>query len=109
MVCVDGFVWGGVDGGDDGDVVLVLEEVLGGGAEGVVEGVVEGGIEGAEGEFIDYVGEVEGCLVWVSFGGGVVMKRRVVGGVYGRKYESGKTYHDDPNARRFPCSRARGR
>lgn len=63
-------MWGGVDGGDDGDVVLVLEEVLGGGAEGVVEGVVEGGIEGAEGEFIDYVGEVEGCLVRVSFGGG---------------------------------------
>ena len=28
---------------------------------GSVEGVEEGGVEGAEGEFVDYVGEVECC------------------------------------------------
>lgn len=28
---------------------------------GLVEGVEEGGVEGAEGEFVDYVGEVECC------------------------------------------------
>lgn len=42
-----------VDGGDDGAVVLVFEEILGGGGVGFVEGVEEGGVEGAEGEFVD--------------------------------------------------------
>ena len=51
----------GVDGGDYGEVVLVFVEVCEGGGEGAVERVVEGRIEGAEGEFVDGVGEVEGC------------------------------------------------
>lgn len=54
----------GVDCGYDGEVVLVFVEVGGGCGEGVVEGVEEGGVEGAEGEFVDYVGEVEGWEEW---------------------------------------------
>ena len=53
----------GVDCGDDGEVVLVFVEVGGGGGVGSVEGVEEGGVEGSEGEFVDGVGEVEGCFV----------------------------------------------
>ncbi len=53
----------GVDGGDDGEVVLELVEVLGRCGDGVVEGVGEGGVEGAEGELVDCVGEVEGWRV----------------------------------------------
>ena len=57
-----GFGVGGVDCRHDGEVVLVFVEVCGGGGVGVVEGVGEGGVEGAEGEFVDYVAEVEGCF-----------------------------------------------
>lgn len=39
---------GGVDGGDDGEVVLVLVEIAGGGREGVVQRVRQGWIEWAE-------------------------------------------------------------
>lgn len=52
----------GVDGGDDGAVVLEFVEVFGGGGVGFVEGVEEGGVEGAEGELVDGVGEVECCF-----------------------------------------------
>lgn len=52
----------GVDGGDDGEVVLVFVEVGVGGGVGFVEGVEEGGVEGSEGEFVDDVGEVECCV-----------------------------------------------
>lgn len=51
---------GGVDGGDDREVVLEFVEVLLRRGEGVVERVGEGGIEGAERELVDLVGEVEG-------------------------------------------------
>lgn len=56
---------GAVGGRDDGDVVLVFEEVGWGGADGVVERVEEGWVEGPEGEFVDDVREVEG---WVPGG-----------------------------------------
>jgi hypothetical protein len=52
----------GVDGGDDGEVVLEFVEVVGcggGGGDGVVEGVGEGGVVGAKGHFADDMGEVE--------------------------------------------------
>ena len=49
-----------VDGGYHREVVLVFEEVRGCCGEGSVERVEEGGVEGSEGEFVDYVGEVEG-------------------------------------------------
>lgn len=55
----------GVNGGDDGEVVLeFVEVVVGGGCygDGVVEGVDEGGVVGAKGELADDVGEVEGCV-----------------------------------------------
>lgn len=39
----------GVDGGDDGEVVLVFVEVGAGRGVGFVEGVEEGGVEGTEG------------------------------------------------------------
>ena len=58
----EGLEVGGVDCRDDGEVVLVFVEVLGGGGEGGVERVGEGGIEGAEGEFVDLVGEIELCI-----------------------------------------------
>lgn len=51
----------GIDCWDYGAVVLVFEEVFGCYGVGFVERVEEGGIEGAEGEFVDYVGEVECC------------------------------------------------
>jgi hypothetical protein len=51
----------GVDGGHDGEVVLVFVEVVRGCGEGVVEGVLERGVVGAEAEFVDVVGEVECC------------------------------------------------
>lgn len=63
VVLVDaaqGFGVGGVDGGNDGEVVLEFVEVAVGGGEGVVERVGEGGVEGAEGELVDVVAEVEG-------------------------------------------------
>ena len=56
-----GFGVGGVDGGHDGEVVLVFVEAVVGGGEGVVEGVAQRRVEGAEGEFVNVVGEVEGC------------------------------------------------
>lgn len=53
----------GVDGRDEGEVVLVLVEVGGRGCRGgVVERVRQRGEEGAEGEFVDVVREVECCL-----------------------------------------------
>ena len=54
---------GGVDCGDDGEVVLVFVEAVVGGGEGVVERVAQRRVEGPEGEFVDVVGEVEG---WVK-------------------------------------------
>lgn len=52
----------GVDGGDDGEVVLKFVEVVVRGGGGAVEGVEEGRVEGTEGEFVDDVGEVEGWI-----------------------------------------------
>lgn len=52
----------GVDGGDDGEVVLEFIEVIVRGGGGAVEGVEEGRVEGTEGEFVDDVGEVEGWI-----------------------------------------------
>lgn len=49
----------GVDGGNDREEVLEFVEVVRCGGYGTVEGVDEGGVEGAEGEFGDYVREVE--------------------------------------------------
>lgn len=49
----------GVDCWNDGEEVLEFVEVVGGCGDGAVEGVEETGVEGAEGEFGDYVGEVE--------------------------------------------------
>lgn len=68
LICGDAPGAGGVGGGDDGDVVLVFEEVGWSGADGVVEGVEEGRVEGAEGEFVDDVREVEGWCRLVSWG-----------------------------------------
>lgn len=82
MVLVDaaqGFGVGGVDGGDDGEVVLEFVEVAVGGGEGVVEGVGEGGVEGAEGELVDVVAEVEGYNAQSSF----VSNFKLVGEVLG--------------------------
>ena len=62
-----GFGVGGVDGGDDGEVVLEFVEVIGGGGDGVVERVGQGGVEGAEGKLVDVVGEVERCCKTVSY------------------------------------------
>ena len=56
-----GFGVGGVDCGDHGEVVLVFVEVDCRRGVGVVERVGEGGVEGSEGEFVDYVAEIEGC------------------------------------------------
>lgn len=52
----------GVDGGDDGEVVLEFVEVVVRGGGGAVERVEEGRVEGTEGEFVDDVGEVEGWM-----------------------------------------------
>lgn len=69
-VAGDGFEEGeergvvGVDGGDDGEVVLELVEVVfagGRGGDGVIEGILEGGVVWAEGHFADDVGEIECC------------------------------------------------
>jgi hypothetical protein len=49
----------GVDGRDDGKVVLEFVEVVFGGRDGVVEGVDEFGVVRAEGQLLDLVGEVE--------------------------------------------------
>lgn len=51
----------GVNGGDDGEEVLVFVEVVGGCHVGSVEGLDDGGEVGAEGELVDVVGEVEDC------------------------------------------------
>jgi hypothetical protein len=56
----------GVDGRDDGEVVLEFVEVVCGGGEGVVERVLERRVVGAEGELIDVVGEVECCCPIIS-------------------------------------------
>lgn len=45
----------GVDGGHDGEVVLVFEEVVRRPGDGVVERVDQVGVVGAEGEFVDDV------------------------------------------------------
>lgn len=61
----------GVDGGDDGEVVLEFVEVVVRGGGGAVERVKEGRVEGPEGEFVDDVGEVEGWMGthtrWLAF------------------------------------------
>lgn len=51
----------GIDGGYDGQVILILEEVLGSGGDRVVERVDKGGVVRAEGELVDLVREVESC------------------------------------------------
>lgn len=40
---------------------MVFEEVVESRGVGFVERIEKGGVEGTEGEFVDYVGEVEGC------------------------------------------------
>ena len=68
MVCEDGSGKGifrvgvrraGIDGGDDGKVVLELEEVFVCGGVGAVERILEGWVERSEGELVNYVREVE--------------------------------------------------
>lgn len=59
----DTFRIGGVDSGDDGEVVLVFPKVLVGGGIGVVERVDEGWIEWAEAELVHLVGEVEVVVI----------------------------------------------
>lgn len=49
----------GVEGGDDGEEVLVLVVVGFGGGDGFIERVEESRVVRAEGEFGDHVGEVE--------------------------------------------------
>jgi hypothetical protein len=72
LVAVDGFEEGeergvvGVDGGDDGDVVLEFVEVVFCCGDSVVERVLEGGVVWAEGELGDTVGEVECCNVLLA-------------------------------------------
>lgn len=53
----------GVDCRDDGEVILVLVEVVRGCCVGAVERVEEGRVEGTEGKFINDVGEVECCFI----------------------------------------------
>ena len=73
LVCVEravGVRRGGVDGVDgrhDREEVLEFVEVGGRGGDGAVEGVDERGVEIAEGEFVDYVGEVECCITISTF------------------------------------------
>lgn len=50
----------GVDGRNDGEVVLELVEVVRSQVNGEVEGVLERGVKGAKGELVDDVGKVEG-------------------------------------------------
>lgn len=52
-----------IDCRDDGEEVLEFLEVCVCCGDGAIEGVNEGGVKGAEGEFGDYVGEVES---WVG-------------------------------------------
>lgn len=49
----------GVDGGYDGEIVLILEEMLVRGRDGAVEGVQEGRVQRSKRELVDGVGEVE--------------------------------------------------
>ena len=72
LVCLDGLgVAGGggygVDCWDEGEVVLVAVEVVGGAGYGVGKGVMEGVVVWAEGEVRDYVGEVEGWEEGLAF------------------------------------------
>ena len=53
----------GVDRRDDGEVVLVFEEIGAGCGVSLIQRVEEGGVEGAEGQFVDYMGEVEGYIL----------------------------------------------
>ena len=53
----------GVDCRDDGEIVLVLVEVVWRESVGVVEWVGEALIERSKGEFVNVVGEVE-CWQW---------------------------------------------
>ena len=55
----EGFGVGGVDCGNDREVVLVFVEMVFRRCGCLVERVGEGGVEGAEGEFVYVVGEVE--------------------------------------------------
>lgn len=59
---VDGAGTLGVNGGDDGEEVLVFVIVGFGGGDGFVEGVEDCGVVRAEGKFGDHVREVEGCV-----------------------------------------------
>lgn len=93
LVGLDGAAAVGVDGGDDGEVVLELVEVGGGSVDGAVEGVDERRVKGAVGELGDDVGKVEG---------------------WGRQRDTQKrwgieTYQCDQDAGQTPCSRGRGR
>lgn len=88
----------GVDGGDDGEVVLELFKVLVGGCARVVQRVVEARVEGAEAEFVDLMRKVEGWEgVLVS-----VLKRA------GRESVC-LAYRRDPGAGQTPCIRGRER
>lgn len=55
---------------------MVFVEVVRGCGVGFVERVEEGGVEGSEGEFVDDVGEVEGCGVESVFLEGFCMGLR---------------------------------
>ena len=66
LICEDCRGGGGCGGGrasvdcwDDGAIILVFEEMFESCGVSFVERIEEGGVEGAEGEFVDYVGEVE--------------------------------------------------
>ena len=65
---------------------------------GFVEGILEGGVEGAEGEFVDYVREVERCNKNLTISDCAIAVRE--------KYLRSKTvqsiYRYDPNAARTP-------
>ena len=88
----------GIDCWDDGAVVLVFEEVFGRCGVGFVEGILEGRVEGAEGEFVDYVREVERCNKNPTISDCAIAVRE--------KYLRSKTvqsiYRYDPNAARTP-------
>jgi len=68
----------GVDGWDDGEVVLVFKEVLVGDGVGLVERVLERRVERAKRELVDYVGKIEG---WRSITSQYLLARREVGGI----------------------------
>lgn len=77
-----------VDSGYNREIILVFVKVFVGNGEGAVERVLEGRVEWAEGEFVDYVGEIEGWSKHVN-------RTSIF-----QKYPG--THHCDPNAGRTP-------